>query len=521
MANWNVLKAAVANIINANGNQEITGQLLQNVLNNIITNVGENATFAGIATLDTNPGAPDGPVFYLATTAGVYPNFNGLEVLDGEAIIFLWNNSAWTKKVTGFATQEKMQELEENTNEKLSQLEENTNEKLSQLGSKVKTVEVEPISEETEDSLLIEDEEGNVVVEITDKCVNVSEIKIKGDSVSKNVGFDSLENDDEEEVWENDDSTEQYVKIGEYGIKAKAYYDMDGNILFGNKIKICCFGDSLTYGAGASDINVTSYPAVLKNLIGEGCIVTNEGISGASCQQIMARIGSQPAFLSENVMVSKDAWVYSDYRLQNGEGYDIGNFNQGIPDGTVNPVIVNDMSIYLNTNGQLCRTISANEDTILKEGDMFIFNGCRRSVDADVLCLWMGTNGVYTSVEKLAEYCKGCVQSLGVTKYLILGITYIDEHNTLEKRKAEESYLSSIFGMHYINLRDYFAKYSLEDAGITPTENDLLLMSEGKTPDSVMGIWEQGIDRVHFNDVGYNLIAAQVYKRGKMLKYWI
>lgn len=111
MANWNVLKAAVANIINANGNQEITGQLLQNILNNIITNVGENATFAGIATLNTNPGAPDGPVFYLATTAGVYPNFNGLEVLDGEAIIFLWNNSAWTKKVTGFATNEKLSQL--------------------------------------------------------------------------------------------------------------------------------------------------------------------------------------------------------------------------------------------------------------------------------------------------------------------------------------------------------------------------------------------------------------------------
>ena len=111
MANWNTLKTAVADVINANGDQAITGQLLQNVLNNIITNVGENATFAGIATLDTNPGAPDGPVFYLATTAGVYPNFNGLEVLDGEAIIFLWNNSAWTKKVTGFATQEELSEL--------------------------------------------------------------------------------------------------------------------------------------------------------------------------------------------------------------------------------------------------------------------------------------------------------------------------------------------------------------------------------------------------------------------------
>ena len=111
MANWNVLKTAVANIINANGNQEITGQLLQNVLNNIITNVGENATFAGIATLNTNPGVPDGPVFYLTATAGTYPNFNGLEVQDGEAVIFLWNNNAWSKKVTGFATQEKLSQL--------------------------------------------------------------------------------------------------------------------------------------------------------------------------------------------------------------------------------------------------------------------------------------------------------------------------------------------------------------------------------------------------------------------------
>lgn len=111
MANWDTLKSAVSELINTNGNQEITGQILQTVLNNIITNVGENATFAGIATLDTNPGTPDGPVFYLTATAGTYPNFNGLEVLDGEAVILLWNNNAWSKKVTGLATQEKLSEL--------------------------------------------------------------------------------------------------------------------------------------------------------------------------------------------------------------------------------------------------------------------------------------------------------------------------------------------------------------------------------------------------------------------------
>ena len=113
MANWSVLKAAIVDIIKTNGNQAITGQLLQNVLNNIITNVGENSTFAGVATISTNPGAPDGPVFYIATTTGVYPNFNGLEVLEGEAAIFEWKGS-WEKKELGIVTSEKLYEFSSN-----------------------------------------------------------------------------------------------------------------------------------------------------------------------------------------------------------------------------------------------------------------------------------------------------------------------------------------------------------------------------------------------------------------------
>lgn len=108
MANWSTLKAAIANIIKANRNQEITGQLLQNVLNNIVSSVGENSTFAGIATPATNPGVPDGPVFYIATTVGVYANFDGVSVADGEAVILQWNGGAWTKKTTRLATEQEI-----------------------------------------------------------------------------------------------------------------------------------------------------------------------------------------------------------------------------------------------------------------------------------------------------------------------------------------------------------------------------------------------------------------------------
>lgn len=110
MANWSDLKASVAEVIKTNSNQEITGQILQNTLNSIISNVGANATFAGIAMPTTNPGTPDGNLFYLATEPGTYANFNGIEIADGEAVILEWRGS-WTKKTSGFATQKKLTEL--------------------------------------------------------------------------------------------------------------------------------------------------------------------------------------------------------------------------------------------------------------------------------------------------------------------------------------------------------------------------------------------------------------------------
>ena len=94
MANWTVLKAAIAAVIKTNGNQEITGAVLQNTLNSIVSAVGENATLAGKAAPTTNPGAPDGNVFYFATQAGTYTNFGSVELNDGLNIL-RWNGTSW------------------------------------------------------------------------------------------------------------------------------------------------------------------------------------------------------------------------------------------------------------------------------------------------------------------------------------------------------------------------------------------------------------------------------------------
>lgn len=103
MGTYEQLKAAISAVIKANGKQEITGTILQNTLNTIVSTVGINATFAGVASVTTNPGLPDQNVFYIATEPGTYQYFNDL-VVSNEVAIFQNKSGAWVKLNTGLAT---------------------------------------------------------------------------------------------------------------------------------------------------------------------------------------------------------------------------------------------------------------------------------------------------------------------------------------------------------------------------------------------------------------------------------
>jgi hypothetical protein len=86
------LKAAIEKVIKTNSNQEITGQILQDVLKNIVSNLGVNATYAGIAIPTTNPGIPDGQVFYIASEPGNYINFSNLSTIEADNKIHIIYN---------------------------------------------------------------------------------------------------------------------------------------------------------------------------------------------------------------------------------------------------------------------------------------------------------------------------------------------------------------------------------------------------------------------------------------------
>lgn len=148
MANSDAIRAIINAHIKTNRKQEITGKILNSVLNQMvtdkdagITNISnalsdektarENADttiinalaeektarqegdtsllnairdafskgylFAGVATTDTNPGTPDSKVFYIANGKGMYTNFGGLEVTDDDDFAIFTYDDAWAK----------------------------------------------------------------------------------------------------------------------------------------------------------------------------------------------------------------------------------------------------------------------------------------------------------------------------------------------------------------------------------------------------------------------------------------
>ena len=116
MANYQLLKADIDAKVYENAYREITGENLNSVLNAMVTTLGAEYQFAGVATIATNPGTPDAKVFYIANGKGNYEKFGGINVTEDEVVVLYWDSS-WHKVATGIASQAKLSELESKVDE--------------------------------------------------------------------------------------------------------------------------------------------------------------------------------------------------------------------------------------------------------------------------------------------------------------------------------------------------------------------------------------------------------------------
>lgn len=100
MANYSNLDSYIIARVYENANNEISGQDMQDVLLQIVQDMGKSGYICqGVATTSTTPPvSSDSNIFYFAEGAGTYTNFGGLVVGVGELALFFWNGSTWDKE---------------------------------------------------------------------------------------------------------------------------------------------------------------------------------------------------------------------------------------------------------------------------------------------------------------------------------------------------------------------------------------------------------------------------------------
>lgn len=101
MANYANLKSAIQQVIRTNGNNEITGAILQTTLLSVVNSLGAYFQFVGVATTGTSPGSPDQNVAYICGP-GTYQNFGNQTVPANSLGIFTWRG-AWSLNVIQFS----------------------------------------------------------------------------------------------------------------------------------------------------------------------------------------------------------------------------------------------------------------------------------------------------------------------------------------------------------------------------------------------------------------------------------
>lgn len=97
MANYSVLAAAIQAVVKTNGNQEITGSNLQEVLLSMISSLGLGYQFAGVATPESTIATGDENIFYI-TGSGTFSNMGAKKIIPEGSIGIFKYNGAWTSE---------------------------------------------------------------------------------------------------------------------------------------------------------------------------------------------------------------------------------------------------------------------------------------------------------------------------------------------------------------------------------------------------------------------------------------
>jgi lysophospholipase L1-like esterase len=310
---------------------------------------------------------------------------------------------------------------------------------------------------------------------------------------------------------------EQYVYVNDIGKISKLQSEVNGlQKYIGNQNIVDYWGDSLTYGN--QDGSGVTRATVLKQLLGDSWTVNNYGSGGETSNTIACRQGGIHLVVQPDFTIPETITAVS-IDIVDSEGNSV-NLRSSITDTTildsVNPVEINGVKGNLGQGS----TFGASPYTFtrLEAGDSVDVNRPTRVITKsmrelnntnNVMIIWIGQNGGYDDVNTLISQINQMIKLNNTTNYLVISLTS-------GGKETINTVLNKEFGVKFIDARQYLIDYGLDDAGLTPTQEDLDNISNNLVPKSLL----IDSDNVHFNKYGYTIIANLEYKRGKELGYW-
>lgn len=293
------------------------------------------------------------------------------------------------------------------------------------------------------------------------------------------------------------------IKWSEYG----QYYMLTDNVRNEqlDKYTIDCWGDSLTNGVGG---NGNSYVSYLRELLGDKYTLNKYGNGGETSQAIASRHGGYDIYLKPFTLpvsgkVAVELYSYSNMnvKLQNVYG--------------INPCYIDGVqcSFSISNNIYYIEQVNGSGEHTFNRPVKLNTNGSLTTKN-NINIIWCGSNDIvgnnYT-IDDILNSIQVMIDNLEHDKYIIIGLTSKSYHEDII---IKNNVLGKKFGKRFLDLRTYILDYGLDDMNIKATESDTTNISNGEIPTSLLS------DDIHFNAVGYELIANVIYKKGKDLEYW-
>lgn len=263
---------------------------------------------------------------------------------------------------------------------------------------------------------------------------------------------------------------------------------------------IVCWGDSLTYGTGGEGV---TYPSVLADET--GLTVYNYGVCGEKADQIAVRMGLYPMTTGAFTIPAEREPVALSLLC---DGEDPIMLRLG--DAGMNPSdiagVKGELS-YSEEDGNYYFTRQTKGDAVtVSDGTVVTMDAAGKIDPDDIVVLFIGSNDRPTAedAETLIATEKEMIRYLGSSKYIVVGLT---SKEMIPEVAAVNEKLAAAFGTHFLDIRSYLLEHGLEEAGIAPTDQDLMDLADGEIPSSLR------VDIVHGTPDFYRILGEQLYEK--------